>query len=243
MLRGARRRREGLERVPGLAVAKMFPTVELAPPTGGMPTPTRWAYLCGWDDDDARDEFFADPTPLASFLGPAREAWGVSLETVRVVNGEWNGWRPSTDDVEPLARDEPLAVMTYGRLRPRYVPTFMWNNAKAVRQVVKQPDLIKRVGLGDGVRIASTFSLWRSQGGVVRYAYGPGDHKPIQRRSLDVPWGGDYFFARFRPLATSGRWDGADPLAQAGTGASGSRSSAASISSSENSRSVSSPAR
>jgi hypothetical protein len=134
------------------------------------------------------------------------------MDTVRVVNGEWEGWRPSTDGVVPLAKDEPLAVLTYGRVRPRYVPAFMWNNRKAVRQVTEQPDLVARVGLGDGVRIASTFSLWRSQGAVVRYAYGSGPHKPIQRRSLDTPWGSEYFFARFRPLASSGTWDGRDPL-------------------------------
>ena len=160
-----------------------------------------------------------------------------------MVNGEWKGWTPVSDGVEPLSRDEPVAVLTYGRLRPRYIATFAVNNRRAVRQMLALPGVIDHVGLGSGMRIASTFSLWRSQGDVVRYAYGAGPHKPIQRRSLDVPWGGEYFFARFRPIASTGSWNGRDPLAQAGTGASGSRSSAASISPSENSRSVSSPAR
>jgi hypothetical protein len=213
MLRAIRRRRDSLAHTPGLAVARLCVTTELEPTFGGRPTPTRWALLCGWEDGSARDRFLADPEPLRPFLEPAREAWSVSLDTVRLVSGEWRGWRPSTDDVDALGRDEPLAVITYGRLRPRYVPTFMWNNRKAVRQIVRHPGLISMVGLSDGIGVASTFSLWRSQGDVVRYAYGPGVHKPIQRRSLDVPWASEWFFARFRPVASSGTWSGRDPLA------------------------------
>ena len=216
MLRAMRRRRAQLERTPGLAAARLCLTTDLEPVTGGRPTPTRWALFCGWDDRSARDSFLADPANLSEFLEPAREAWSVSLDAVRVVDGEWRGWRPSVEDVDGLGRDEPLAVITYGRLRPRYVPTFIWNNRKAVRQIVRHPGLMAMVGLSDGVGVASTFSLWRSQGDVVRYAYGPGAHKPIQRRSLDAPWASDWFFARFRPVASTGTWDGRDPLALAG---------------------------
>ena len=244
MVRAMRRKRAERERTSRLVAGRLFFTIELEPVTGGRPTPTRWAFFSAWDEREARDGFFAEPRMLEPFFEHARESWSVSLDPVRLVNGEWRGWRPDTDEVEPLARDEPLAVITYGRLRTRYIPSFIWNNRKAVRQVHGNPGLIDRVGLGDGVNVASTFSLWRSQGDVVRYAYGPGDHKPIQRRSLDAPWGTDYFFARFRPVASRGEWNGRDPLGDyAGTGASGSRASAESISSSENSRSVSSPAK
>lgn len=212
MLRAMRRLRSERERIPGIKASRLFPTVELEPVFGGRPTPTRWACFTVFDERDARNAFYADPTALEPFHDNAREVWCVSLDPARVVNGEWQGWSPSTEGIEPLARDEPLAVITYGKVRARYVPTFMWNNRKAVRQIATNPGLIERVGLGDGVRIASTFSLWRSQGDVVRYAYGPGPHKPIQRRSLDTPWGGDYFFARFRPVASSGSWNGREPL-------------------------------
>ena len=63
----------------------------------------------------------------------------------------------------------------------------------------------------------STFSLWRSQGDAVRFAYGEGEHGPIQRQAQEADWGRDYFFARFRPVSSSGTWDGRDPLAVAGS--------------------------
>ncbi len=60
----------------------------------------------------------------------------------------------------------------------------------------------------------ATFSLWRDQGSMVRAAYGPETlHSPVQKRSLAVPWGREWFFARFRPVASVGTWDGSNPLA------------------------------
>ena len=214
MLRAMRRHRAALESIPGLAAARICFTAELDPITGGTPTPTRWGLFCGWEAGEARDEFLSDPTRLRPFLDGARESWGVSLDTVRVVQGEWRGWRPSTDGVEPLASNEPLVVMTYGRIRARYLPSFTWNNRKVVREVATSPGVVMRVGLADHPMVRCTVSLWRSQEDVVRFAYGSGVHDPIQRRSLDVPWGRDWFFARFRPIASSGTWHGRDPLAE-----------------------------
>jgi spheroidene monooxygenase len=214
MLRAMRRHREVLEATPGLAEARICFTAELDTITGGTPTPTRWGLLCGWNSGEAREEFLSDATRLHPFLASARESWSVSLDTVRVVQGKWRGWRPSADGVAPLAPDEPLAVMTYGKLRARYLPTFTWNNRKVVREIAGNPGLVMRIGLVDHPMVRCTFSLWRSEEDVVRFAYGGGVHDPIQRRSLDVPWGGDWLFARFRPIASSGTWGGRDPLAE-----------------------------
>lgn len=214
MLRAMWRHREALEATPGLAAARICFSAELDTITGGRPTPTRWGLLCGWESGKARDEFLSDPTALRPFLDGARESWRVSLDTVRVVQGEWRGWRPPTDRVAPLAPQEPLMVMTYGKLHARHLPTFTWNNRKVVRAVAADPGLVMRVGLADHPMARCTFSLWRSQADVVRFAYGAGVHDPIQRRSLAVPWISDYFFARFRPIASSGTLDGRDPLAE-----------------------------
>lgn len=140
MLRAMRRYRPALEATPGLAAARICFTAELDTITGGTPTPTRWGLFCGWEASEARDEFLSAPARLAPFLDGARESWSVSLDPVRVVLGEWRGWRPSTDGVAPLGPEEPLAVMTYGRFRPRYLATFTWNNRKVVRELARIRD-------------------------------------------------------------------------------------------------------
>jgi len=143
----------------------------------------------------------------------ARESWHARLQPVRLTSGSWRGWQPQANGAEPLANDEPVAVITYGVLRPRYVPAFLWNNRKAVRHAARSDGLLARIGLMDRIRTASTFSLWRSQGEMVRFAYGPGNHKPVVSVSKNTPWAHDYFFARFRILASEGSWNGRDPLA------------------------------
>jgi hypothetical protein len=214
LARALRRTQRELDRLPGLAAGHVFATIDLTTRSGGWPTPARWALFCGWNDDKALEQFERSAV-LEDFLTRARETWRMRLEPVRVVNGSWRGWRPETDGVDPR-KDEPIAVITYGRLRARYVPVFLWNNRKAVIHADRSPGLLARIGLADTVRTASTFSLWRSQGDAVRFAYGPGDHKPVVSRSKAAPWADDYFFARFRLLQWSGTWNGRDPLAEAG---------------------------
>ena len=214
MLRAMRRHRERLEATPGLAVSSLFFTARFDSLTGGTPTPLKWGLLCGWETPGARDEFLNEPSRLAPFVREAREAWSISLDTVRVVQGEWHGWQPSAAEAEPLARDEPVAVITYGRVRPRYLAAFQWNNRKVVREMNANPGNVMAIGLGEDPLVRATFSIWRSKGDVVRFAYGAGGvHDPIQRRSLEAGWGSDYFFARFRPVASRGSWAGRDPLA------------------------------
>jgi hypothetical protein len=213
MLRAMARHRRTLEQTPGLVAGSLCFTAELDTFTGGMLSPMRWGLLCGWENDQARDEFFnGEPAGLHPFLDGSRESWHIALQTVRVVKGEWRGWHPSTDGVAGLGPEEPLAVMTYGKVRARYMPTFTWNNRKVVREVAKNPGLRFRIGLADTPAARCTFSLWRCEEDVLRFAYGAGIHDPVQRHSLAVPWGRDYFFARFRPLASRGTWDGRDPL-------------------------------
>jgi hypothetical protein len=212
------RRRAELESMPGLGAAHLFFTFDSSALTGGRPTPRRWALLCGWNEDEALDEALVASPVLEGFLDEALESWYVRLEPVRVVDGSWRGWRPSTEGVRPLADDEPVIVMTYGRLKRRHIPAFLRANRRALAQAMRHPGMLSWLGLSDAVPVASTFSVWRSIADVQRYAYGPGDHQPVARHSKAVPWADDYFFARFRPLTSTGTWDGHDPVADALSG-------------------------
>ena len=215
MIRAMRRYRPALDATPGLAASRTCFTAGLDTVTGGLPKPTQWALLCGWETAEARDEFLDDPARLRPFLSGAHESWSVSLDSVRAVMGDWRGWTPSSEGVAPLEPDEPLAVITYAKVRTRYLPAFTWHNQKIVRELAPNPGHVMRIGLGDTPMARCTFSLWRSKGEMVRFAYGAGLHNPVQRKSLDVPWGENYFFARFRPVKSENTWRGRDPLAEA----------------------------
>lgn len=199
---------------PGLERARLFMLATLDPVIGGTPTPTRWGLLCGWNHADARDAFCA--AGARRLTRDANEAWEVALDPVRVRQGHLHGWTPRTEGVEPLSRDEPVMVFTHGRLRQRHVWDFTVANQRIVKAMTGGPGLEMMMGLLDHPNTRATFSLWRTQGDTVRFAYGPDKpHTPVQRTALDVPWGRDWFFARFRPVASTGTWQGRDPLAAA----------------------------
>lgn len=207
------------DRTPGVALARLMPNVDLRASTGGLPRPRCAALLVGWEGRAARDACFADPAWPASYTEGATESWAVALDTVRVLRGDWHGWRPESDGAERGPGDEPLAVLTLGFLRPRSVPAFVRGNRQVLRDLDDNPDETFRLGLMDGPLGFGTFTLWRSRAAMARFAYGAGSHDPVRRRfeeeqRIDRP-----FFVRLRPVAAHGSWRGRDPLAEVRAGA------------------------
>lgn len=199
--------------MPGLVSSQLYMLGTVDRYTGGTPMPTRWALFCGWENDDARDDFFAGDSLASPFLARAKERWGLSLETVTVVKGQWQDWQPTTEGAKPFAKDEPLIVMTHARVKASYVPTFSWHTAKVARMLDDDPNSIVRMALAEHPLTRSTISVWRSKGTMVRFSYSDGPHDHAQRLSRTDDWLTDDFFARFRPVASFGTWGGDDPLA------------------------------
>ena len=215
MLARLRRHRGGIRRGPGILAGHLFATSQFWAPTGGFPTLRRWALLCAFEDEAALQEFERSAA-AETFHDRARESWRVTLEPTRLVDGVWRGWTPATEDVAPIPPHKPVAVMTYGVLRPRWVPRFLRENQRIVAASMHEDGLVARIGLSDTPLTASTFSIWRSQAHVARFAYGlKSIHKPVVRPSMDTPWADEYFFARFRLRDSRGSWEGRDPVAEA----------------------------
>jgi spheroidene monooxygenase len=207
-----RRMHARLEATPGLAAGRVFATANFWPPTSGYPTLRRYGLLCGFEDDRALAEFDASGTADA-FVGRARESWRLRLEPVTVRDGPWRGWYPTTTDAIPLTPDEPMAVMTYGVLRPRHIPSFTPRNRSIIAASMNQEGQVMRVALFDRPLSICTFSIWHSKGAALRFAYGTGLHKAVIRPWRDVPWGVENFFVRFRILDSTGTYAGGNPLA------------------------------
>ena len=212
---GVWRRRAEFESTPGLAVGALLNTADFWTLPSPKFTPRRYAMLCCWDDDEALDGFLAESPLLAAFHRGASETWHARIEPATVIEGRWRGWPDPSAELQPLADDEPVCVMTYGRVRLSQTWTFWTANARVIRQVRQSPAVLGYVGLADHIGIASTFSVWRSLAEAREFAYGAGDHAPVVRPSRTVPWLRDRFFARFRPLASAGTIDGRDPVGEA----------------------------
>jgi len=80
-------------------------------------------------------------------------------------------------------------------------------------RLLEEPELIKSVGIGEAPLLCiGTLSLWHSLPAITAFAYGPAPHIEVVRRTRQEQWYSEEFFARLRPVASVGTWDGVNPL-------------------------------
>lgn len=188
-------------------------TTAITAPLGGgfpPPRPTGVSLIAAWDGDEALDRFLSDD-PLAARLAGG---WHVRLEPLRAT-GEWSPL-PDLPSVErPVDDAEPVAVLTLGRLKLTRTRPFLRASLPAERRAIRDPELLASTGIARPPRLVSTFTLWRTAAAMREYAYGNGEAEHLQalRAHRARPFHHESVFARFRPYASRGEWDGRDPLA------------------------------
>jgi hypothetical protein len=194
--------------VPGLRYAETMIAAPLASGRVATARRGRVGLIAAWDDDAALERFLGDH-PVATPLSPG---WHVRLEPVRAW-GAWSGL-PDLPAHERAIPDQPVAVLTLGRLRLARVRSFLATSARTEREAVAHPALLAATGLARPPRLVATFSLWRSIREMREYAVGtrPGTHLQAIRAHQQRPFHHESAFVRFRPYATHGTWDGRDPL-------------------------------
>ena len=196
-------------RVPGLTYAETTTTAALGEPLLPPKRFGRVGMIAAWESDDALDRF-CRLHPVARHLSGG---WQVRLEPLRVF-GAWAGL-PGLP-ARPLAVDdeEPVGVLTLGRLRLRRIGAFRRAAAPAEAEAIASPALLAGTGLARPPRLVATFSLWRGAAAMREYAIGAGGtHRAAISADRARPFHHESAFVRFRPYASSGSWEGRDPLA------------------------------
>jgi hypothetical protein len=204
--------RRGLPRtgIDGLRWGQVATCASLGAGVLPQPVPGRVGFIAAWEDGTALDAFLAGH-PLAEALAGG---WQVRLEPLRAV-GSWPALPEWPAIRRPVEDDEPVAVLTLGRVRLRRIVPFVRASAPAEAEAVRHPAVIRTTGLARPPRMVATFSLWRTAAGMRSYAVGPDGpgHVHAMKAHAAQPFHHDSIFARFRPLASAGKWDGEDPLA------------------------------
>jgi hypothetical protein len=217
------------DKVPGLRYAEL---TTCAPLGGGLlPKPSfgRIGLFAAWEDDESFERFVAEDE-----LGrKMAEGWQVRLEPLRA-SGEWHeleGVMPTPP--RRVRDDEPVAVLTLGRLKLRQAGRFLRANAPAADLAVAHPAMLASTGLARPPHLVATFSLWRTAGEMRDYAYSEAApaHANVIRAHREKPFHHESLFARFRPYAPSGEWNGGDPLADVTLASSSSPEEPAAVSS------------
>lgn len=202
--------------VPGMTYAEVaFAAVLGSRAATRIPRPQagRVGLIAAWEDDAALDRFLAGH-PFAERLAGG---WHVRLKPLRCF-GSWAGLPDLPAKELPVADDEPVAALTLGRLRISRTMPFLKAGAPAERDAATNPDVLAVTGFGRFTppRLVSTFSLWRSAAAMRDYAFDKsGSHQAAVRADRARPFHHESAFIRFRPYASTGSWDGRDPLATA----------------------------
>ncbi len=196
-------------RVGEVAGLRYAETVFTAPLATRVPKPSvgTVALLAAWDDDDALDRF-ADH-PLGRELS---SGWQARMQPLRV-SGAWPEMPGLPEKQLPVDPEEPVAVLTLGRVKPWRIRPFQRAAAPAEADAVAEPAVLASTGFGRPP-LVSTFSLWRTAREMRDYAYREsGSHRAAMAADRARPFHHASAFIRFRPYATRGRCGQFAPLA------------------------------
>jgi hypothetical protein len=188
-------------------------TVFTAPLGGGLlPAPDfgTVALLAAWDDQEALERFTLHPVARQLAGG-----WQVRMEPLRVF-GAWPGLDGLPERPLPVDDEEPVIVLTLGRLMPWRIRPFLRAAAPAEADALDEPGLLASTGFGRLPNLVSTFSLWSTTAAMRDYADRQGgSHRAAVASDRERAFHRHSAFIRFRPLAGRGSWGGRDPLAAA----------------------------
>ena len=170
----------------------------------------RTAMFAVWSSEADFERFMAQHR-VARRWNDEVESWAVRLK-VAGGGGTWRGV-PVADRVERTTVDGPVAVVTRANVRLRSWRAFGIAGGPVNADLHRADGLIDVVGIGEApVGKLATFSLWRSTDAIEQWAYGSAEHLEVRRRTRDEGWYSEEMFVRFAPYASTGTWDGRDPL-------------------------------
>jgi heme-degrading monooxygenase HmoA len=181
---------------------------------GRVPGLVFWRLLgTGRRDEPALDEFLGHST-IGRRWSDIDEAWHVRLRGLGG-HGSWRGVDP-LEGLEVGVGDGPIAVVTRADVRPGAWRSFGRAGRVVDDELHRADGLIEVVGIGEAPlgRLA-TFSLWESLAAAREFAYSMPDHVAVVQRTRAEHWYSEELFARFEPYASTGRWNGRDPLRRA----------------------------
>jgi hypothetical protein len=171
----------------------------------------QWGLLACWDSLEDFEQFYDHSFVSHWWRLFGVEKWTLLCEPLQS-HGKWDGKEPfDKPDIENYAG--PVAILTRATIRLRKLKSF-WANVDAVSRLMRTaPGFIASFGIGERpLYRQATFSVWNSLDDVKVFAYGSKEHVEVIRKTKAEGWYSEELFARFKPIASLGSLNNADPL-------------------------------
>ena len=175
------------------------------------PDLNQWALLAVWDSQ-ADFEHFRSNSFIAKWWRALTEEQYTILCKPLTSHGRWDNKEPFGNPAGTEA-EGAIAVLTRATIRFRRLRNF-WKHVPKVSETMQSTKgYITSFGIGEApFYLQATFSVWESLDDVKAFAYRSPQHSDVIRKTRDENWYSEELFARFKPLATFGSINGADPL-------------------------------
>lgn len=172
----------------------------------------RYGLLCIWETEAAADQFLNTSAFIQAYRQHTEEIWTVKLLPYQS-HGKWDGQEPFTPALSEKYRQGSIAVLTRASVNWWRLPAFCRYGMRTSKSLDAAEGLYCSIGLGElpFVRQA-TFSVWESAEAMKQFAYKDPLHQEVMRRTRAENWYSEELFARFKPISSSGSWNGKNPL-------------------------------
>lgn len=194
-----------LQQLPGASFARMMGSGNGAG-FSFWPNISVYAILIVWEDWEWLAAY-RNKSYLASYGQRAQEQFTLLLAPTQV-KGKWGGHQPF-----PLFTPSPInsltAVLTRATIRKSQLINF-WRHVPATSKAIeKAQGQLFSIGIGEWPWVQqATFSIWENEEAIRKFAYEQETHRHVIRKTREKNWYSEEMFARFRPIATIGSWNG-----------------------------------
>ncbi|MGZ3928135.1 MAG: DUF3291 domain-containing protein [Mucilaginibacter sp.] len=171
----------------------------------------QWGLFAVWDNRDDFDRFYEQSFIVRWWNSFGVEKWTMLCEPLQS-HGKWDSQEPFENSNIGDYRG-PIAILTRATIRLKRLKNF-WANVDTVSELMRNsPGYIASIGIGERpIYRQATFSIWSSLDDVKAFAYGTKEHAEVIKKTRTENWYSEELFARFKPIASIGTLNHADPL-------------------------------
>lgn len=161
-----------------------------------MPDFGTYGLLTVFNSMDDADAFLNDNPIFKEYLTRSSKVVTVFLNPL-LAHGQWGKVEPFISQ-KPSNANPPIAVMTRGTVKTRFIIDFLRFTRATSRSMENAKGRFYSIGIGEvPITQQATFSIWKDIESMKDYAYKNAHHSEVIKKTRELGWYSEELFARF----------------------------------------------